>query len=133
MTSYMAAAAAAAAVARPYWRWHTGSGAELKGEANATLARGEYKAAQRTYKRAYYHVDFDELQTFDMQVRPGLAARLAPALRPPRWTLCPPQDSCTRRARRTVRGARGRGRWRERLCAVPPCPPPRARSRTSTR
>ena len=40
---------------------------ELKVEANALMKKAEYKPARLTYRRAYYHVDFDELQTFDMQ------------------------------------------------------------------
>lgn len=40
---------------------------ELRVEANALMEKQDYKPARLTYRRAYYHVDFDELQTFDMQ------------------------------------------------------------------
>jgi hypothetical protein len=40
---------------------------ELRAEANALMKQLEFKSARLTYRRAYYHVDFDELQTFDMQ------------------------------------------------------------------
>lgn len=40
---------------------------ELRVEANALMKKLEFVAARLTYRRAYYHVDFDELQTFDMQ------------------------------------------------------------------
>ena len=33
------------------------------------MSEGKVAEARRLYKRAFYHVDFDELQTFDMQVR----------------------------------------------------------------
>ena len=40
---------------------------QLRTEANALMKKLDYAAARLTYRRAYYHVDFDELQTFDMQ------------------------------------------------------------------
>jgi hypothetical protein len=42
-------------------------GTGLKEEANKLLQSGDALRARRVYKRAYYHVDFDELQTWDMQ------------------------------------------------------------------
>ena len=41
--------------------------AELKDEAKKLMEAGDYAEARQTYKRAYFHADFDELQTWDMQ------------------------------------------------------------------
>lgn len=40
---------------------------QIKDEANELMKAQSYKEARLAYRRAYYHVDFDEMQTFDMQ------------------------------------------------------------------